>query len=533
MCGCTFHAECITAYCDQAHTTVLDMKCPVCRQTADTVATIEAATQQNLDPGAAVAEPAPAAAIEAPGAAIAELAAAVPAAADAAAAGNDRLFGEVLSMEAEAAVAEGVAPDAVVAAPASGAVGADGTATEVETEENNELVVATMRRPTATDGVYPEGETQCSKCLSYVAKAKVRCVNKTKQLYQCHVCGCRISQLNRAFGVWPTSDFKAISAEEKVAFMNAVADCTDADQVKLVAQEFLRRYEKKARFYMHNGEFLPLSVWANRGFDATRIELTTKPTDTMEHPVLGKCYRVAIVATGSKGEIGWERQSAANATNGDVQPALQIMPAPAQPVANADSEKTEKKRKANADKADGDGSSSDSDSSSSSSDDKATLAAKAKRAKAKEAKRSKKAEKKRKAAAAADAKLEKERSNAEKKANLQSEKESKKKKRVAEQLVKKLMPVIGALQSSLSQPQTIQAPMPIVTRAQHDLAALDDHVKRAQLVKTNPNNALPCDLAAVATLITQAKLSNNVLASMISNITRLEATMARHGIAGA
>ena len=48
MCGCTFHAECITAFCDQAHTTVLEMRCPVCRQTADAVATLEATATQNL-----------------------------------------------------------------------------------------------------------------------------------------------------------------------------------------------------------------------------------------------------------------------------------------------------------------------------------------------------------------------------------------------------------------------------------------------------------------------------------------------------
>ena len=96
-----------------------------------------------------------------------------------------------------------------------------------------------------------------------------------------------------------------------------------------------------------------------------------------------------------------------------------------------------------------------------------------------------------------------------------------------------MQPVVAILQSSLAQPQTIQAPLPIVTRAQHDLAKLDDHVKRAQLVKNNPNNELPCELEEVATIITRAKLSNNVLASMIANITKLEASMSRHGIAGA
>ena len=529
MCGCTFHAECITAFCDQAHTTVLEMRCPVCRQTADAVATLEATATQNLDPGAAVAEPLPAAAIETPGAAVAELEAELavvpPAAADVAPAGNDNLFGEEVA--AEAADAEDVARDDVNAAPDSRAVGADATATEVETEEGS---VAVIKRPAAVDGVYPEEEKQCSRCHNYVRRAKVRCINKTKQLFQCNV------QLTRQYGVWPTSDFNGISADEKVAFMKAVGEAKDQEQLKLVSEEYLRRFEKRARFFMHNGEFLPLSVWGNRGFDTERIESTTTAADTMEHPVLGKCYRVAILNTGSRGEIGWERDSSAHATgvsSGGVQPTLQIMPAPAQPVANAESDKTKKKQKSKADKADGDGSSSDSDDSSSSSDDKATLAAKAKRAKAKEVKRLKKIEKKKKAEAAAEAKAKRDQDKSVKKEKQQGEKDKKKKKTLAEQIIKKMQPVVAILQSSLAQPQTIQAPLPIVTRAQHDLAMLEDHVKRAQLVKNNPNNALPCELEAVATMITRAKLSNNVLASMIANITKLEASMSRHGIAGA
>lgn len=534
MCGCTFHAECITAFCDQAHTTVLEMRCPVCRQTADAVATLEATATQNLDPGAAVAEPLPAAAIETPGAAVAELeaelAVVAPAAADVAPAGNDNLFGEEVA--AEAADPEDVARDDVNAAPDSRAVGADATATEVETEEGRVVVI---KRPAAVDGVYPEEPKFCSKCHNYAPKAKVRCINKTKQLFQCNVCGCRITQLTRQYGVWPTDDFKAISEEEKVAFMKACGEAKDQDQLKLVSEEYLRRFEKRARFFLHNGEFLPLSVWGTRGFDTERIASSTPAADTVEHPVLGKCYRVEILSTGSKGELGWERDSSANATgvsSRGVQPTLQIMPAPAQTVANAESDKPKKKEKSKADKADSDDSSSDSDDSSSS-DDKATLAAKAKRAKAKEAKRLKKIAKKKKAAAAAEAKANKDKEKSDKKEQLQAAKDKKKKKTLAEQMIKKMQPVVAILQSSLAQPQTIQAPLPIVTRAQQELAMLEDHVKRAQLVKNNQNNALPCELASVVTMISRAKLANNVLASMIANMTRLEASMSRHGIAGA
>lgn len=44
--------------------------------------------------------------------------------------------------------------------------------------------------------------------------------------------------------------------------------------------------------YVDGGEYLPLSVWRNRGFDTERIEARTVEADKMMHPVLGLCYRV-------------------------------------------------------------------------------------------------------------------------------------------------------------------------------------------------------------------------------------------------
>ena len=40
------------------------------------------------------------------------------------------------------------------------------------------------------------------------------------------------------------------------------------------------------------GSYLPLSVYAREGYDAKQIQKECK--DTMIHPVLGLCYRVAI-----------------------------------------------------------------------------------------------------------------------------------------------------------------------------------------------------------------------------------------------
>lgn len=44
--------------------------------------------------------------------------------------------------------------------------------------------------------------------------------------------------------------------------------------------------------YYDGGEFLPLSVWKQRGFDEASIEQRSLEADKLQHPVLGLCYRV-------------------------------------------------------------------------------------------------------------------------------------------------------------------------------------------------------------------------------------------------
>ena len=57
------------------------------------------------------------------------------------------------------------------------------------------------------------------------------------------------------------------------------------------------------------GEFLPLSVWATKGFDIENIASRSRPVDIREHEVLGKTYRVRIMAIGEQGRRGQKRLS--------------------------------------------------------------------------------------------------------------------------------------------------------------------------------------------------------------------------------
>jgi hypothetical protein len=59
--------------------------------------------------------------------------------------------------------------------------------------------------------------------------------------------------------------------------------------------------EEHGEFYEDGGDFLPLSVLTQQGFNATSIEQNALPKDQRDHPVLGKTYRVNIIKGGFRG----------------------------------------------------------------------------------------------------------------------------------------------------------------------------------------------------------------------------------------
>jgi hypothetical protein len=60
-------------------------------------------------------------------------------------------------------------------------------------------------------------------------------------------------------------------------------------------------HEEHGEFYEDGGDFLPLSVLTQQGFNATSIEENALPKDQRDHPVLGKTYRVNIIKGGFRG----------------------------------------------------------------------------------------------------------------------------------------------------------------------------------------------------------------------------------------
>lgn len=65
--------------------------------------------------------------------------------------------------------------------------------------------------------------------------------------------------------------------------------------------------------FSQGGAFLPLGVWATKGFDTDRIKSKSRTCDIMEDDVLGTCYRVRILEVKTTGSRSKKRSSEAGA----------------------------------------------------------------------------------------------------------------------------------------------------------------------------------------------------------------------------
>jgi hypothetical protein len=88
--------------------------------------------------------------------------------------------------------------------------------------------------------------------------------------------------------------------EEQQQFWVDITDMNGVQAAK-AADLLVSSVEVKKEFYVDGGEYLPLGVWATRGFNKDNIETRSRDSDVMEDPVLGTVYRVRILSKGNEG----------------------------------------------------------------------------------------------------------------------------------------------------------------------------------------------------------------------------------------
>ena len=266
---------------------------------------------------------------------------------------------------------------------------------------------------------------------------------------------------------------------------------------KIEAAEQLTSSELSEESFAEGGEYLPLGVWAKRGFDVTRIEQHTRDDDKRICPVLGICFRLRILSKTNVHKRGILRESKRQKT------------APEDQVASASAAAA---RSAAAPLAleDGRASSSSSDSSDSSSNDSSDSRRRKKSKKAwKQAKKSKKDDKKDKKSKKSNkekknkkSKKDKEEKNtskemsaAEKKA---LEREGKIDIKAADVLISKLSPAVACLNSLVDKPNFLH----IAPAIKDPLIALQIKFKElmshAEAVQASGHGKVDADIKTVA-----------------------------------
>ncbi len=131
----------------------------------------------------------------------------------------------------------------------------------------------------------------CEYCKTSEDMSRVRSISKKKGTWKCNRCHSKIVILYKSFGRWPPADWNSVSEDDKVAFFRSVEGRGDLGGK---ARRLLAGVHESMDHFESGGEYLPLSVWVQRGFDGDRIERFSKDSDKDECDVLGKIYRVPI-----------------------------------------------------------------------------------------------------------------------------------------------------------------------------------------------------------------------------------------------
>ena len=153
----------------------------------------------------------------------------------------------------------------------------------------------------------PKEVVFCMLCSSECEAKKGRYVGKQEKKFKCNKCLSTVTKLYKE-GRFSAADFESLSEEERKNFFQKAGGLSAKETAKL-ADESLQKFKKQTVSWAFGGDYLPLSVWAARGFDTERIKENTDPEDVSFSPQLGTTYRVRVMNKSEQGEEGTYRAS--------------------------------------------------------------------------------------------------------------------------------------------------------------------------------------------------------------------------------
>ena len=127
----------------------------------------------------------------------------------------------------------------------------------------------------------------------------------------CKVCGTRQVQVSRHLAkAGMAEQFSGLSKDQKEKFWKAIRNDGSKNNILKMAKRSLIEYEEREIQSGALGDYKPLSWYERQGYDGQKIE--ERCDDTMEHRVLGTCYRVEIVGGGETWRRGTRQTDEAN-----------------------------------------------------------------------------------------------------------------------------------------------------------------------------------------------------------------------------
>jgi hypothetical protein len=145
------------------------------------------------------------------------------------------------------------------------------------------------------EGVLAKSKPLCLRCGYEVDpfRAQLKSKSSQKESYICNNCNAKATMLSRTT-TWPLPEFLQLSQDEQQKFWRECHALNGAPAIKALLTNTIVQSQSNSIQANLGGEYLPLSVWQTKGFDIADIEAKCK--DTMQHPVLGKVYRVPLLA---------------------------------------------------------------------------------------------------------------------------------------------------------------------------------------------------------------------------------------------
>jgi hypothetical protein len=151
---------------------------------------------------------------------------------------------------------------------------------------------------------------RCCKCQMILPPATdgPRLRQKCKGVNICSVCNTRQVQANRVLQEMNVmSRFKNLDKDARSEFWKAVRSNGDKANIRAMVKETFKKYEKHEKKTTASGAYQPISWYEKQGYDGDVIR--NQCTDSVEHPILGKCYRLEILSAEDSSIYGYERSN--------------------------------------------------------------------------------------------------------------------------------------------------------------------------------------------------------------------------------